>query len=117
MSDDNQILIPDSFIALFVPPGKVKPTESREHVAERYGFCEDLAQMLTETARTMEFRLGITPRDVLERVALGLRAEGSGVAPFEGAWVLRRLAELLSWDDPGPDGLGVFADVAPGGGA
>lgn len=102
MSDDYQIEIPPSFLALFVPPGRLRPTASREHVAARYGYCEDLATMLTETARTMEFRLGITPQDVLERVERGLRDEGVGVDAAEGRWVLRRLAELLGWADPGP---------------
>ncbi len=101
MSDDYQIEIPPSFIALFVPPGRIKPTESREHIAARYGFCEDLATMLTETAKAMEFRLGISEADVLERVWLGLQGEASGVSAAEGRWVLRRLAELLQWPDPG----------------
>jgi hypothetical protein len=105
MSDDFQIEIPPSFLALFVPPGRIKPTASREHIAARYGFCEDLATMLTETAKAMEFRLGISPEDVLERVGRGLLADGSNVEANEATWVLRRLAELLGWPDPGPDAL------------
>ena len=31
MSDENQIIIPRSFIELFIPPHAVKPTEPREH--------------------------------------------------------------------------------------
>ena len=30
--DDNQIVVPPFFIALFVPPGRARPTESRECV-------------------------------------------------------------------------------------
>ena len=45
MSEDNQIIIPPSFIALFVPPGRIKPTEPREVIAERYELCEDLARL------------------------------------------------------------------------
>jgi hypothetical protein len=106
MTDDYQIEIPPSFIALFVPPGRIKPTASRDHIAARYGFCEDLATMLTETAKAMEFRLGIGEREVLERVERGLRVEEAGVEAAEGRWVLRRLAELLGWPDPGPEGAG-----------
>lgn len=31
--DDNQILLPDSFTALFIPPGHLRPSESRQHIA------------------------------------------------------------------------------------
>lgn len=102
MNDESQIHVPPSFVDLFVPPGRLRPTESREHIAARYGFCEDLAQMLTETAKTMEFRLGISESDVLERMDRGLQDEATGVDAREGRWVLRRLAELLGWPDPGP---------------
>jgi hypothetical protein len=101
--DDSQILVPESFTALFVPPGRLRPTETREHIAQRYELCEDMAQMLTETAQTKRFELGITEADVLERVHLGLRQEVSGVSQAEACWVVRRLAELLEWPDPGPD--------------
>jgi hypothetical protein len=100
--DDSQILVPDSFTVLFVPPGRLRPTETREHIAQRYELCEDMAQMLTETAQTKRFGLGITEADVLERVHLGLRQEVSGVSRAEACWVVRRLAELLGWSDPGP---------------
>ena len=36
MSDDYQILIPPSFMALFVEPGKHKPNAPRTHIAQRY---------------------------------------------------------------------------------
>ena len=100
MSDFHQIEIPPSFIALFVPPGRIKPTASREHITERYEFCEDLATMLTETAKTMLFDLGITEGDVLERCHRGLALEGGSVDRAEAQWVTRRLAELLGWDCP-----------------
>jgi hypothetical protein len=32
----------------------------------------------------------------------GLQAEGSVVTEPEARWVVRRLAELLEWPDPGP---------------
>ena len=97
MSSDSQIVVPPSFIALFVPPGRVKPTASREHIAERHEFCEDLAQMLMEPAQTQLFSLGITERDVLERMHGGLLGDAAVVDAAEAQWVICRLAELLDW--------------------
>lgn len=102
MSEDNQFTVPPSFIALFVPPGRSKPTETREHIAARYEFCEDLAQMLTEQASTKKWELGVTEADVLERMHRGLTGEGAVIEADEAWWVVRRLAELLDWPDPGP---------------
>lgn len=99
MSDESQITIPPSFVALFVPEGRPVPAASRRHIAERYEVCEDLATALTEKARTLLWELGVTKRDVLERIHAGLRAEGSPLVPAEALWVTRRLAELLGWDD------------------
>ncbi len=101
MADESQIEIPPSFLALYLPPGRVKPTAPRAEIAQRYEFCEDLAQLLTDTARTMQFDLGITELDVLERVQRGLHAPGGQVNADEALWVARRLAELLGWpEDP-----------------
>jgi hypothetical protein len=100
MSDDDQIEIPASFIALYLPPGRLKPTLPRAELTARYELCEDMAQMLTDTARTMEFSLGITEADVLQRVGQGLRGEGAVVSPDEATWVVIRLAELLDWSAP-----------------
>ena len=100
MSDDNQSVVPRSFIALFIPPGSHKMREPRAVVAARYELCEDMAQMLTEHARTKRFDLGVTEEDVLERMHRGLLAEGSGLAADEAGWVICRLAELLDWPMP-----------------
>jgi len=97
--DDSQIIVPGSFTALLVPPGRLRPTESREHIAQRYELCEDMAQMLTETALARRFELGITESDVLERIQQGLVQEGAGLTAAEAVWVVRRLAELLGWPD------------------
>ncbi len=97
MSDEYQIEVPQSFMTLFVEPGHQKPNASREVVAQRYELCEDMACMLTETARNMLFGLGITENDVMLRVHRGLVGEGAVVAPAEAAWVVHRLAELLNW--------------------
>jgi hypothetical protein len=96
MSDDaNQVFLPPSFIALFVPPGRTRPTATREHIAERYEFCEDLAQMLSETTATQRWSLGITTDDALERVQRGLQAMDGDLDASERGWVYSRLAELL----------------------
>lgn len=100
MPDDDQTVIPRSFIDLFIPPGGYRPREPREVVAARYELCEDMAQMLTETARSKLFDLGVTEADVLERMARGLRAEGSVLSDAEAGWVVCRLAELLDWPMP-----------------
>jgi hypothetical protein len=99
MSEDSQILVPPSFIALFVPPGRHKPSASRGHIAERYEFCEDLAQMLLETAQTQRWSLGITTADTLQRISHGLHVGGLGLSDAESGWVMTRLAELLGPGD------------------
>lgn len=108
MSDDSQILIPESFTVLYVPRGRVRPTAARQEIAERYEFCEDLAHMLEDQAKAVLFDLGISEDDVLERIQAGLCGGAASVTPGEAWWVTRRLAELLGWDGsrlaPPPDG-------------
>jgi hypothetical protein len=97
MSEESQIEVPPSFIALFVPPGRIRPTASREHIRQRYELCEDLASMLVDTAQTKLWELGITESDVLARIHTGLLAGAGGVQASEAQWVMCRLAELLGW--------------------
>jgi hypothetical protein len=99
----NQLTLPGSFVALFVPPGRLKPTASREWMLERYGLCEDLATLLTDTASGHAHQLGVTGPDVLERILRGLLEPGSPVDAAEARWVVRRLAELLDWPPLQPD--------------
>lgn len=100
MSDENQIEIPPSFIALFVEPGRLKPNATRATITGRYEFCEALATMLVERAQTLQWQLGITEADVLEKLHAGLMGPDAPVPPAEGEWIIRRLAELLEWDRP-----------------
>jgi hypothetical protein len=96
MTDDDsnsQLVVPPAFIALFIPPGRLKPTESRAQIAARHEFCEDLAQSLVEMARNQRWSLGITTDDVLERIARGLA--GLELSEGERGWVLGRLGELI----------------------
>ena len=102
MSDQSQIVIPPSFIALFLESGRTKPSESRETITERYEFCEALASMLVERAQTLQWQLGITEDDVLERLQAGLQGPEAPVPPNEADWILKRLAELLDWERPYP---------------
>ncbi len=114
MSEDSQIQIPPSFIALFIPPGRLKPTESREFIAQRHEWCEDMANMLTEPAQTQLWQLGITETDVLVRIHRGLRDGAGGLSVPESDWVVHRLAEVLGWDDPGDLALGDAGDAPAG---
>jgi len=100
MNDENQSLIPRSFIELYLPPGRMRPIEPRDVIAARYDLCEDMAQLLTEHARATLFDLGVTEQLVLDRVHRGLLADGSVVSKEEARWVACRLAELLGWPQP-----------------
>lgn len=100
MDEHSQILVPDAFLELYRHPGGVRLTLSRAEVAARHELCEDLAQALTEHARAMLFGAHLAEDEVLRRCLAGLRAEGAGVAAAEAVWVVRRLAELLEWEQP-----------------
>lgn len=100
MSDEFQLYIPPSFMALFVPPGKIKPSIGQREMAARYELCEDMAQLLTEQATEQQFQLGITEDLALERCLQGLLATPEVVNEVEARWVVCRLAELLHWPLP-----------------
>ena len=100
MSDDSQIEIPQSFIAVYLPPGQRRPSLPRHELAQRHEFCDDLANLLTDTASTKLWELGVTEQAVLERIHRGLLVEGAPVSAPEAQWVIRRLAELLGWQPP-----------------
>ena len=100
--DDNQIQPPPSFVALFTTPGGHRLTEPMAHVRERYELCEDMAQMLTEQAGTLQFKTGGSERDVLSAIGQALSGEDAALDAKELGWVLSRLAELLGWEPPQP---------------
>jgi hypothetical protein len=97
MSDESQIVVPPAFVALYLLPGRVRSGATRAEVAARHEFCEDLASALTERAAQIQWDLGVTEADVLERIRRGLHEPGSGVSAAEAGWVMGRLAELLDW--------------------
>ena len=97
MTQEFQIEIPTSFMALYVPPGKIKPTLGQRELAARYELCEDMANLLTGRAADLQFQLGITEEMALDQCEQGLLAEPAVVSPAEARWVVCRLAELLQW--------------------
>jgi hypothetical protein len=103
MDEDSQLVVPPSFVALYVPPGRIRPTLAREQLLARYDLCEDLAQSLTEPARAKLFELDITEDLVLERIRRGLLQDAELVSAAEAQWVSSRLAELLGWAPLAPD--------------
>ena len=100
MTEEFQLHMPPSFMALFVPPGKTKPSIGLREMAARYELCEDMAQLLTEQAANQQFQLGITEDLALERCLQGLLATPEVLGENEARWVVCRLAELLHWPLP-----------------
>ena len=100
MDEGHQIFIPASFSALYVLPGKLKPSLSAADMAARYELCEDMAQLLTDPTATQQFQLGITEDLALDRCLQGLMSEPTVVSEAEARWVVCRLAELLQWPLP-----------------
>ncbi|MDF1484282.1 hypothetical protein PY257_03665 [Ramlibacter sp. H39-3-26] len=99
MDDDNQILVPPSFTALFADArGRLRASAAT--VRERYELCEDLACHLVEQAGMLYHAQAPSEEEVLRRIHAGLRAPGAGVGPAEAAWIVLRLAELLQWPCP-----------------
>jgi hypothetical protein len=94
--EDNQTLVPDSFIALY-RDARQRLTATRETIATRYELCEDLANLLTEHAGVIHFRDGVDEAEVMRRCHLGLLTAPATVEPAEAEWVVRRTAELLQW--------------------
>ena len=97
MTEEFQIPIPPSFMALFVPPGKVKPTIGLREMAARYELCEDMAQLLVEPCQARLHEMGLSEDIVLDRTEAGLAGEASGFSAAEAGWITTRLAELLGW--------------------
>ena len=56
MSDDSQLFVPPSFVAVHTLPGRIKPSLPAAELAQRYELCEDLAQMLAPQAGELQAR-------------------------------------------------------------
>ena len=100
MSIDNQIDIPQSFIALTLTHGRLTPNAPQEVVIARYEQCEDMACTLTEHAQSLALKENVTEAEVLRRCEAGLLSAGSAFTASEARWVTFRLAELLGWEAP-----------------
>jgi len=100
MDDSHQINLPESFMALYVPAGKIKPTLPLHELLARYEFCEDLAQMLIEPTTIQQFQQDLTCEAALAHCMQGLNDSSGVVNPAEARWVVTRLAELLQWPAP-----------------
>ncbi len=99
MNDDNQILVPPSFIAVH-SDARGRLRERAEVVHQRYELCEDLASHLVEHAQTLYHVQAPSEAEILRRIHAGLCSEGAGVSIVEATWVTTRLAELLQWPCP-----------------
>jgi len=93
---ESQIVVPDSFLALFQAGAGRRLTEPWHQILSRYECCEDLAQGLAPQARALVAELGVTAEAVTPKLALGLQHPSVGLAPEEVQWGCTRLAELLA---------------------
>jgi hypothetical protein len=107
---DSQLVVPPSFVALYLTPGKIKPSAPREEILARYEFCEDLATTLTEHACTKLAALDLTEAQALTMIYRGMLGEEAVVSMAEAQWTVRRLAELLNWAQPDFDGASSAPD-------
>ena len=96
MSDERQIHVPASFMALYTPAGRLRPTPARAWLEERHDLCEDFAQLLAHQVKDKVWQLGITEADALERVQRGLAHVDLQMNDAERLWVLTRTQEILS---------------------
>ncbi len=95
MTDERQIVVPASFLALYTPTGKTRPTPPREWLEQRHDLCEDFSQLLYETVTEKILALGITESDAVERVQRGMAELALDLSEAETEWVMTRLDEIL----------------------
>jgi hypothetical protein len=100
MNQENQIEIPQSFVAIFMAPGKTKPSVPWLEVMKRYELCEDMANILTHTAGDLVLDYGVCDIEILDRCYAGLQNSSDAVTPSEARWIIMRLAELMGWELP-----------------
>lgn len=98
MSIDNQIEPPQSFMAMYVTPGRSRPNAPQDLVLARYELCEDMACLLVGQAQPLADKENLSEQEVLRRCYQGLLADTSTLTAREAIWVMHRLAELLTWE-------------------
>lgn len=102
MDDASQIHIPESFIRLHARPNQPRPAQLAERIARRFEVCDDMATALVTRAQEVQFKLGITEADVIDKVLDGLlelagEDADSVLSPPEARWVVCHMAEQLGW--------------------
>jgi hypothetical protein len=100
MPFERQIHIPASFLALYTPANRARPTPPREWLEDRHDLCEDLAQLLAEKVKDKVWQLGITEVDALARIKQGLPELDLDMNELEQQWVLKRVQEILGLLSP-----------------
>ncbi len=100
MSIDNQIEPPQSFMAMYITPGRDRPNAPQNVVLARYEQCEDMATILAEQAQTLAFKENLSENEVLKRCHQGMLTDAAKFNEKEALWVVCRLAELLGWELP-----------------
>jgi hypothetical protein len=95
----HQIHLPSTFTDLYRDPTRpyAKPLLPFEEICQRYDWCEDMAQILSEPSLNQMATLHITELDVIERTYRGLLSSPEVMSPKECRWVMQRLCELLNW--------------------
>jgi hypothetical protein len=96
MSEDSRIAITQPFDRLFMA-GSQAASVSREEIQVPYGYCEDLANMLVETAKARLWQLGLSVPTYLATVPIEAGLQGGVASAQEAWWVAKRLSELLDW--------------------
>lgn len=81
-------------MALYVLPGRIKPSVSRLEIEQRYDLCEDLAQLMFQTMQDNMHELDLPVDIVMPRVAAILHEPNLNLTDAESGWVLSRLNEL-----------------------
>jgi hypothetical protein len=99
--DDSQIHIPDSFIHLFVKRHQPLPRQRAAEIAQRFEVCDDMAAALLPRAQELQFKLGLTEADVIDKLLESLTPLTQGpdamLGEAEARWVVCHLAEQLGW--------------------
>lgn len=102
-SDESQIHVPPSFVALYSDARRQRLSVSVDTVRARHELCEDLAQLLVEPAQAQSHGGIVSDAEVLARCHAGLLQPDAPLSEAEAGWVIGRLAELLDW--PLPEGM------------
>jgi hypothetical protein len=98
MEDPNQILVPESFMALYQQRGR--PTRERHEIEARFELCEDLAAHVSQLCATVQFSGDLSESAALKKCFDGLVEPPATVSQPEARWVMSRVAEMLDWPLP-----------------